>query len=108
MKIVFGVICLLLGYGIHTVVDLRQNYALSLKYAEAECKIFVLSEPDNNLTPADIDCKVVVDDDVVLEFEVNKAAGWYLSCLPTVPFVKPEISSRACGLYERKPTPDTT
>lgn len=101
MKIVFWVVGLLLGYGIHALVDLRQNYARSIEHAEANCKILALSIPEVELEPADIDCKLIVDDDFLLTFEVNETAGLYVDCLPSAAFFRREISPRQCSLYER-------
>lgn len=101
MKLVFLVVGLFFGYVVHAFVDLRQNYARSVELAEANCAILALSNPEIDLEPADIDCKLIVDDDFLLTFEVNEAAELYIDCLPGAAFFRREISLRQCSLYER-------
>ena len=78
MKIVFLCIGLVFGLGIYAVFDLRDDYSRSIKLAEANCMIVVLSDPEVGLAPADIDCTLVVDDDFLLTFKVNEAEGLFV------------------------------
>jgi len=101
MKLVLLVAGLFLGYGVHAFVDLRQNYARSAELAEANCAILALSSPEIDLEPANISCKLIVDDDFLLTFEVSEATGLYVDCLPGAAFFRREITLRQCSFYKR-------
>ena len=101
MKIVFLGIGLVLGLVTYAVFDLRDDYSRSIKLAEANCMIVVLSDPNVGLAPADIGCNLIFDDDFLLTFEVNEPAGVFVDCLPGAAFFRREITLRECSLYER-------
>ncbi len=99
MKIAFVAAGCLIGYMAHSVIDLRQEYRLSVELAEAKCNFVVLSDPKGELEPALIDCKLITDDDFLLTFEVNEAAGYYVDCLPDEALFRRGVSLRDCRLY---------
>ena len=101
MRIVFLCIGLLIGFGVYAFFDLRDDYSRSVDLAEASCTILVLSDPNIELAPADIDCKLIVDDDFLLTFEVSEKEGLYVDCLPGTAFFRREISFEKCNLYRR-------
>lgn len=101
MKFLFLFAGFLLGYGFHSLVDMRTNYAQSVVLAEANCALLALSNPEIELDPAGVDCKLIVDDDFILTFEVNEGAGGYLDCLPGSAFFRSEVSVGQCRHYKR-------
>ena len=101
MKMFFGVVGLALGIGMYGLIDLRQDYALSVELAEANCAILVLSDPNIKLVPAEIDCQLISDDDFLLTFEVNSSAKLYVDCLSNFTLFGREISSKQCRSYRR-------
>ncbi|TCS67675.1 hypothetical protein EDD52_101778 [Primorskyibacter sedentarius] len=101
MRIVLFCVGLFLGYGVHTLTDFREDYSRSVELAEANCAILVLSDSKVELDPVRVDCKLIVDDDHLLTFEVSEIEGLYVDCLPGAAFFRREISPRECSLYER-------
>lgn len=101
MKIVSLCLGLILSFGIYVVFDLRRDYSRSVELAEANCMILVLSDPSVGLSPAEIDCDLIVDDGFLLTFEVSGPEGVFLDCLPGTAFFRREIALRKCSLYQR-------
>lgn len=101
MKLVALCIALILGLSAYALFDLRKDYSLSIELAEANCKIFVLSDPDVRLASTEIECSLIADDEFLLTFEVNGAEGLFVDCLPDAAFFRREITLRECGLYQR-------
>ena len=101
MKTVSLVIGFVFGLGAYAIFDLRVDYSHSMKLAEANCRIMVLSEPSVELKPSEIDCTHVFEDDHLLTFEVNKTEQMFIDCLPDAGFFRREIAPRNCSLYNR-------
>ncbi|GAA6164992.1 hypothetical protein NBRC116590_26960 [Pelagimonas sp. KU-00592-HH] len=99
MKVVLLLIGVCLGYVAHILVDLKDNYSKSIAIAEAHCVIAVLSDTKLKHKPSELGCKLIVDDDFLLTFQVTGVEGLFVDCLPPQAYFRSELSVRECILY---------
>ncbi len=75
-------------------------YKLQTKIAESDCNFMVLSDPENVLEYHQIDCKLIVDDSMLITFSVNTGHGIFMDCLrDNSSFRQP--AARDCSTYTR-------